>query len=345
MAVTIRNIAEKAKVSVTTVSQILNGKGERFSPRTRDRVQKIAANLNYTPNRLAASLATGTTKTLGVIVPDIRNPFFGALAHGIDERATELGWSIYLSNSSDSHLKEMQIISTMIAQQVDGILYCMAGETDERSFGECCRQLIESSIPFILMDRYFALTDTATIITLDHRRGGYLATQHLIELGHQNIACITGPLNLVDARMRVAGYRDALEDAGLPVQDEFILEGNYHQDSGYANALALLQADQTVTAVFASNDLMAIGVMDAIAQMGLCTPDDVSVVGYDDVISTYFQNSSLTSVYQPVENLGRLAAERVIERMGVTVNKIEVDLEPVLRVRTSTAAPKVINTK
>lgn len=340
MAVTIRDIAEKAKVSVTAVSQILNGKGDRFAPRTRDRVFKIAEKLNYTPNRLAASLATGTTKTLGVIVPDIRNPFFGALAHGIDERATELGWSIYLSNSSDSHTKELQIISTMIAQQVDGILFCIAGDTDEASFTICRDRLVESNIPFLLMDRYFALTDAASMVTLDHRRGGYLATKHLLELGHRHIGCITGPLNLVDARMRVAGYQDALVEAGLPVKPELMWEGDYHQDSGFACTKKLLQLADPVTAVFASNDLMAIGAMEAIAQKGLVTPDDVSVVGYDDVISAYYQSSTLTSVYQPVENLGRLAAERIIEHMGVTVKKIAVDLIPILRVRSSTAAPR-----
>lgn len=339
MTVTLRDIAKQAQVSMTTASLILNDKGNRFAWSTRNRVIKIAKEHNYTPNRAAASLTTGQTRTLGVIVPDIRNPFFSALAHGIDTRATELGWSIYLSNSSDSHLKEIQIISIMLAQQVDGILFCMAGNTDETLFWSCYKRLEEAQIPFLLVDRYYEIPDMEKVITLDHRSGGYLATRHLIELGHTQIACITGPLNLIDACSRLEGYKEALRQAGLPFNPLLVLEGDYHQNTGYRLASTLLESQVKVEAFFACNDLMALGIIEAVEEAGLTMPEDISVVGYDDVLSNYFKNIPLTSVRQPVDNLGRSAAERIIERMGVSVEKTSFVLDPTLSIRKSTAPP------
>lgn len=335
MKPTIQDIAKHANVSVTTVSQILNNKGSRFSEATRAKVKAYAKEINYRPNRLAAGLKTRQTKTIGLIIPDIRNPFFSSLAKGVDERAAELGWSVMLSNSSDSHQREVQLIAVMHANQVDGILFCMAGNTDEVAFNNSYKELAKASTPFLLLDRFFPIPNMDDILTLDHAHGGYLATKHLIELGHDRIACITGPLHLIDAKERLNGYRKALRESNIQYDESIVFEGNYHPDTGYAHASDLLSRNHNVTAFFCCNDLMAFGAINAIEERGFSIPEDFSIVGYDDVVFDYMKSTTLTSIYQPVLNLGKLAAEKIIQRIGVSVEMDEISLEPELRIRST----------
>lgn len=341
MKKTIHDIAKASGVSVTTVSQILNGKGDRFAAATKERVRRIAKEMNYRPNRMAASLITRQSKTIGLIVPDIRNPFFSNLARGVDATAAEMGWSVILSNSGDIHRRDLQLISVMDSHLVDGIIFCMAGNTDKDGFMEVFDMLNDLEIPFILVDRYYPIEDEEKIVTLDHELGGYLATQHLLELGHKKIGCITGPLQLIDADARLKGYRRALKEAGIEPIDDYCYEGNYHSETGKSGAIELLKRDPELTAIFACNDLMALGAYDAITSMGYKIPKDFSLVGYDDIMDEYFVVFQMTTIHQPILDLGRIATEKIICEITEKPLESNLEIQPSLKIRESTAAPRV----
>lgn len=340
MKKTIHDIARASGVSVTTVSLILNGKGERFAAETIERVKRIAKEMNYRPNRIAASLITRQSKTIGLIVPDIRNPFFSALVRGVDATANELGWSVILSNSGDNHRRDLQLISVLDSHYVDGIIFCMAGNTNEAGFIEVFDVLNNLDIPFILVDRYYPIEDKAKIVTLDHELGGYLATRHLLELGHKKIGCITGPLQLVDAHQRLRGYKRALEEKGITPCDNYCYEGNYHSETGAEGILALLNQEPELTAIFACNDLMALGAYDELTSRNYCVPRDFSIVGYDDIMDEFFSIFQMTTIHQPILDLGRIATEKIIQEItGKSIDSYPM-VEPSLKIRESTAPPR-----
>lgn len=340
MKATIKRIAEEAHVSVTTVSLILNGKGERFSETTRDLVLETARSLHYTPNKLSASLITGRSYTLGLIIPDIRNPFFSALAKGMDEHARLNGYHLILSNSSDSSDRETEILSHLQSYQVDGILFCIAGDTNPSTFSNTYLHLEHSGIPYVFIDRHFSQQEKLNIVTLDHSLGGYLATQHLLELGHQKIACISGPQFLNDSFSRVNGYRKALEEQSLPFLQNWLYEGNYHPRSGYERTLQILHDHPDCTAIFACNDLMALGALKALQDQGISVPKQLSLVGYDDIFHSDLPGYQLTTIRQPVEALGQHAIDFLLKKLQPDTSKFStLPLNPELIIRATTAAP------
>ncbi|MDO5734662.1 MAG: LacI family DNA-binding transcriptional regulator, partial [Eubacteriales bacterium] len=315
MKVNIHDIAKEAQVSISAVSQILNGREGRFSEETKARVIKVARELNYRPNLLAAGLASRKTMTLGLIIPDIRNPFFFHLAHGIDEFASQLGYTVMQSNSSDNHEKDMRLIQVMNSYQVDGLFYCMAANVSESAFAASYRELKNTEIPFVIVDRYYPVEGINNVPGLDHELGGYLATQHLIELGHQKIACISGPFKLIDAKLRYEGYCRALKEASLEVAHQLIREGDYSKSSSYELTKDLI-AKENPTAIFAANDLMALGAMAAVQECGLRVPGDISIVGYDNIFLVDLPDYNLTTVHQPIRELGHVAVASLMEKLG-----------------------------
>ena len=338
MRITLKEIAKRARVSVTTASLILNGKEERFKPATVERVKLAAEDMQYSPNKIATALITRKSRSLGLILPDIRNPFFAALAHGIGTRADELGYSLMQSNSSDSHEKDLDLIQSFQAHLVDGLLFCMAGNTTVQNFGETLRALRETRLPFVFVDRYYPDFGALRHVGIDHFYGGQVATNHLLDLGHRQIVCISGPLNLSDAASRASGYTQAMSEAHLP---SLILEGNYHSDSGYRHCLELFRAKERSkprpTAVFACNDLMAMGVLQALSELGLSVPEDVSVVGYDDIFMADLPQVKLTTIRQPIDSLGRLAVDILLHQEDEVLASDA--LRPRLMQRRTTAAP------
>jgi len=303
-----RDVAERADVSVTTVSHVVN-ETRHVSDELRARVQEAMDALGYRPNRLARSLRCGETHTIGVIVPDISNPFFAEVARGIEDTSFARRYSVILCNSDGDLEKELFYTGVLTSKQVDGILFVAAGMSTGR-----IRKLQEERVPVVVVDREIPDVSVDEVL-IDNIRGGGAVTRHMIELGHRRIGCITGPSDLTPSAERVTGYCRALQEAGLPVDEEIILRGDFRYEGGYRAGRQLLGRDDTPSAVFACNDLMAVGVLRAAREMGYRVPADLSVAGFDDVRLASFASPALTTVAQPKYDMGVLATELLLGRM------------------------------
>jgi LacI family transcriptional regulator len=307
--ITIREVAEKARVSPTTVSHVVNN--TRFvSEDVRKRVVVAMRELNYRPNALARSLRRGETHTLGLILPDSANPFFAEIGHAIEGAAFALGYSVILCNTENDDNKERLYTEVLENKQVDGMIFVAAGENHE-SISAICK----NGLPLVMVDRDMGSLELDTVTT-DNHHGGMIATQHLLSLGHQIIGCITGLSNITPSADRVTGYRTALQQAGLPVEESLLVRGDFHAPSGYSAAIQILQRTSRPTAIFVCNDMMAIGALRAAGQLGLRVPEDVAIVGFDDIELASYTTPPLTTVAQPKQEIGQLAVKLVFERMG-----------------------------
>jgi LacI family transcriptional regulator len=304
----IQEVAARAGVSSTTVSHVVNN--TRFvAEHTRARVQAAMDELGYRPNALARSLRRGQTHTIGLILPDSANPFFAEVGRGIESAAFDLGYSVILCNTEGDLDKEHLYMDVLSNKQVDGIIFVAAGERTDS-----LRALLRRKLPVVVVDRNLTGVEVDAVLT-DNRQGGYLATRHLIELGHRRIGCIAGPSHLTPSADRVTGYRTAMTEAGLPTEDGLIVRGDFHPESGRTAALALLSRSDPPTAIFACNDLMAVGTLRAAAETGRSVPVDVAIVGFDDIELASYTFPPLTTVAQPKLEMGRMALQLLIEHM------------------------------
>jgi LacI family transcriptional regulator len=266
--------------------------------------------LNYRPNALARSLRRGETHTLGLILPDSANPFFAEVGHAIESAAFALGYSVILCNTENDENKERLYTEVLENKQLDGIIFVGAGENRE-----AISEIIQNGLPLVVVDRNMGSLELDTVTT-ENYQGGLLATQHLLSLGHQIIGCITGPSNITPSAERVTGYRAALQQAEIGVVESLLTRGDFHAPSGYSAAMLLLQQTPRPTAIFVCNDMMAIGAMRAAAQLGLRVPEDIAIVGFDDIQLASYTNPSLTTVAQPKQEIGQLAVKLLFERMS-----------------------------
>ena len=258
---TIREVAKQAGVSYATVSHVINE--TRFvSEPTRARVLAAMAALNYQPNTLARSLRKGETNTLGLVLPDSANPFFAEIGRSVEDTAYRLGYSVILCNTERDTAREEHYVDVLSKKQVDGMIFVAAGDrVDSLNF------LLGRDVPVILVDRDLPNIEVDAVLT-DNQLGGYLATRHLIELGHRQIACIIGPSSITPGADRITGYCNALEEAGISCDKSLILSGDYHPNSGYELTCELLRLSTPPTAIFALNDLMAMGALRACLPAG-----------------------------------------------------------------------------
>lgn len=316
--VTMRDVAERAGVSVTTVSHVINNT-RNVSPATRQKVEQAMHSLGYQPNVLARSLRKGETHTIGIILPDSTNPYFAEVARGIEDASFSQGYSVILCNSDNDLEKERHYTNVLLEKQVDGIIMVAAG-----SSGENIHYLLERDIPLVLVDRHVPDIRVDYVLA-DNQKGGYLAANHLIELGHRAIGCIAGPEGVQLSSERVAGYRRALEQAGISVRKEWIVEGDFQFLSGYDAARQLLNREPVPTAIFACNDLMAIGAYRYTHEIDHKIPEQLSIVGFDDVSLSAYTNPPLTTVKQFKYEMGSKAAKLLLERM--TQHDFEYRLE------------------
>lgn len=319
-----RDVAEHAGVSVSTVSHVIN-ETRHVSTETRQRVLGAMDALNYQPNRLARSLRVKKTQTIGMIVPDSSNPFFSEIARHIEDYCFEKGYSVILCNSDGDLDKELFYANVLVEKQVDGILFVAVGLSEDNIL-----KLHGQKIPIMLVDRHIPNLALDNVL-VDNRRGGWLATKHLIECGHQRIGCITGFTELTPSAERVMGYQQALEEHKLSIDETLIVQGDFHIESGYQRTQELLDMKQPPTALFCCNDLMAIGAMRAAVERGLRIPMDMAVVGFDNIPIAQFTNPPLTSIKQPLDKLGRLSSQLLIERiqendLQVSQHMLGVDL-------------------
>lgn len=328
---TIKDVAARAGVSFATVSHVLNGT-RRVSDAARGRVEQAVDELGYVPSALARALKTNQTRMLGVLVPNIVNPYFAELTRGIEDRCRRAGYAVFLCNCDDDPGRQARYMQTLHQRRVDGLLLAVAaGEA-----GELESALAQVRTPVVVVER--ALPGHHNdVVRVDNAAGARLAVQHLLSLGHRRIACLSGPARFEVSRARVAGWHDALVTAGVRPDADWLLEGDFSTADGHRLTHQLL-ARGGFGAVFASNDLFAIGALRAAAERGLTVPRDLSVIGFDGIDLGPYLHPALSSVGYPIRGLGERAAAVLIERIthpGARAR--EVVLEPQLILRESTA--------
>jgi LacI family transcriptional regulator len=329
--VTIKQVADHAGVSISTVSHVLN-QTRYVSDDLSARVHMAMRELGYQPNAVARTLRSGKSQTVGLVLPDSANPYFAEIAHAIQNAAFASGYSVLLCNTNDDLEKEALYAALLLEKQVDGVVLIAAGAS-----GEHIADLQKRRIPVAVVDRASpdAVVDS---VQIDNFEGGRLATAHLIALGHRRIACIAGRPEVYPSYDRVDGFQAAQRAAGLTPDPALIVNSTYRADGGYEAACRLLDAPQPPTAIFACNDVMALAAIGAAVERGLRCPDDISIVGFDDIHLAHYSNPPLTTVAQPKQEMGAQVIRLLVERMAQPDLPIRtVLLDAHLAVRRSTA--------
>jgi LacI family transcriptional regulator, galactose operon repressor len=328
-APSIYDVAREARVSVFTVSAVINKTG-RVSATLGRRVEAAVVKLNYRPNLLARSLAKQQTHTLGMVVTDIANPFFPAIVRGAEDTAQKAGYSVLLCNSDDKADKEAVYLELLLSKRVDGIIL---NKTPAALSIAQRRMLAEAKVPIVLLMRTCPGLKT-DIVQTDDRHGAIDAISHLARIGHKRIAFVSGPLHVSNARARRQGYRKALEANGLQYLPELTFEGDYRIESGHRAGLALLP--YRPDAVFVTNYLMTVGFMSAADEIGMRCPEDFALVSFDDYPWLGCFRPRLTTIELPKYELGDTAVRLLLERIqGKRDHPVTVNLLTQLRVRES----------
>jgi LacI family transcriptional regulator len=311
----IREVARLAGVSLGTVSRVING-NPTVAPDIRQRVQAAIDKLGFRPNRVARSLRSQQSHTFGLVIPDVTNPFFAELVKSLDQSAGEFGYNIILGNAEESPTVEKRYIQMLADRQVDGLLVVPSVGTRTIK--------VDRDVKVVLIDR--ALPKHHVVLS-DHRGGAKQAVTHLIGLGHRRIACIAGPQNLTVAVERWAGYRETMSRSGASatlLKSSWTEFANFDYSSAYDAARRLLARNPRPTALFASSDQQAIGALRAAADLGLSVPQDLSVVGFDDIPLSDLVSPRLTTVRQAVTDLSRVAIDTLIRlRKGESVSALQ----------------------
>ncbi|MHC1773704.1 MAG: LacI family DNA-binding transcriptional regulator [Flexilinea sp.] len=334
MRATIKDIAEDTGFSITTISLVLNNKATSIPKATKEIIIKSAKDHGYRPNQLAVGLLKKQTKTIGLIISDIRNVFFSTLAKAIEDECHRNGRNLILCNSNDEHQRDIDYINVLADKGVDGIIYGMSLDTDYEKAIECYKLMDELHLPFVMVDRYFDSLNYFSVST-DHYYGGYLAAKHLIDRGYRRIACVTGPKHLQDSKDRLNGYKTALQEVGIHYDPEIIYEGQYTVNSG-AEAMELMK-DKDISAIFAFNDMTAFGVYNYAKKLNISIPNDIALVGYDDIFFSEILEVPLTTVHQPITEMGVASVQLLLSlTKGEKIAKRNISLKPTLIIRKST---------
>jgi LacI family transcriptional regulator len=328
-----KQVAERAGVSTSTVSHVINGT-RAVSEDVRTRVLGVIEEMGYIPNAMARSLKNDKTHTIGVSVPDNTHAAMAELLRGIEDAAFEVGYNIMLCNGYEDPQRQAAHLRSLIEKRIDGLVL-VPGAGGE----ELAPLLANQGVPIILADHVAQPVDT-DFIGMDHEHTGYIATRHLIELGHRRIACIAATMSDPSGMARVEGCRRALREAGLELAPDYLLHGAVDCQSGHDAARTLLALPEPPTALFACNDLMALGALCAAREAGVDVPGTLSVIGGDDLGVAAFAQPRLTTVDQPSYEMGRRLAGLLLQRIrGEALPRRDERLQGRLVVRSSTAAP------
>ncbi len=331
--VTLKNIAEALGVSAMTVSRALNDR-DNVDEQTKQRVLDKARSMGYTPNRVAKSLVSRKTHTIGVVIPEITHAFFPEVVRGIEEVTYNSDYQLFLTNANEQFEREKEAIETLRAQRVDGLLISSSLSEEDYSF---YKSIINGGGKVVFFDR--CIEDIgASCVSVNDRESAQNITEHLItEHDYTNIAYLSGPQKVSIGKQRLLGYKDALEAHEIPVNDDWIIQAGFKEDTGYEAMIQLLeQGENYPDAVVAVNDPTAIGAMNAIQEFELSIPEDIAIVGFTDDIRSPLMEVPLTTVHQPAYEMGERAAEKlieVIENEDAPIEKIEVPTS--LKIRSS----------
>ncbi len=332
--VTRNDVAARAGVPPSTVSYVINNGPRPVSTSARERVLKAISELGYHPSDVARSLRTRRTLTIGLVIPDAANPFYGELARAVEEVSFQNGYTVILGHSSHLLEREMRYAQVLRSKQVDGaIFHPSTSDLTPIHF------LKQAGVQVVVLEHRVR---GYPCIVADDERGGYLATRHLVELGHRRIGCIVRAGDPTTSAVRVDGYRAALQEAGIPRDERLIVASEFGYQSGEEAAQQLLKLRRRPTAVVAHNDIIAIGAMKAFSEVGLEVPADISIVGFDDIALASYVRPPLTTVSNPKHQMGQVAAEVLLRLLShEAVGSPEVTALPVhLVVRGSTAPPR-----
>ena len=312
--VTIQDVAARAGVSISTVSRVVTG-SVAVDPVTAGRVREAIDALAYRPNLLARSFRQRVTHTIGLLVPDNANPFFAEVARTIEDAGFAEGYSVVLCNSDLSPVKQETYIDVMLAKRVDGLILVSSGVVSTGEGHDAERRILANGAPVVVIDR-----DLGTLpidqIMIDNVQGGYLAGSLLTRLGHRQVACIVGASDAVPGAGRFTGFRQALTEVGVSMEADRFVRGNGNYDGGAEAVRELLRREVPFTALFALNDLMAIGAIGELQRLGRRVPDDVSVIGFDDIPQGAWIYPSLTTVAQPIAEMGKLGVRLLLDRLA-----------------------------
>ena len=332
--VTIIDVAAEAGVSFGTVSRVINN-DVHVKPETRDRVVKAMQELNFVANRQARRLAGGRSNSIGVLVPDLGTGYIGEIIRGIDAELSLTNLDLILYTTHRTASKESNYVTNLATGLVDGLLLVLP-----RNPSDFIGNLTGRKFPFVLIDHQ-GTSQECPAVGATNWQGAYNATEYLIKLGHNRIGFITGSMDLGCAGDRLDGYKSALRTYHISEKPELIYEGTFFQPDGFAGASVLLDLPHPPTAIFASNDVMAMGAMDAVRTRGLRIPDDVSVLGFDDIPQSGLIRPALTTVNQPLEQMGRVATQMLLDLLERPEKKADrIELPTQLVVRDSCGSPK-----
>jgi len=326
---TIYDVAKAAGVSIATVSRVLNGY-PFVAEKTREKVLRAMQELNYSPNLLAAALMKKNTYTVGLLIPDISNPFFAEITRGVEDAANKFGFNIIICNTDNDPEKETKYVNLLLQKSVDGLIFATSEIANQNIL-----MLKERQFPLVLIAREVEGIEVDVVLA-DNFQGAYEGVKYLISLGHRRIAFLGESLNIKSTRERQAGYEKALQEAGIPVEAELIVTGLKSLEEAY-HRMRLFYPKARPTAIFAANDVLAIGAIRALKELGLSIPRDVSVLGFDDTVFASIAEPPLSSVAQPMRQMGKMAMTRLISRIRNKEEKCRrIVLPTKLIIRTST---------
>ena len=308
--VTLKSLADRLGLSVTTVSRALNGKGRRYriSRKTEKRVIEEAKKLNFYPNQLARGLRINKTLAIGLVIPDISNPFFANIAHNIEVETRKRGYAIFLCDSQESTDIEIESLKLLESRNVDGLIISPVGQTSEH-----LKVFENSDKPIVIVDRYFPNLKLPSVAS-DNFQGALDAVQHLLEHGHKRILCLQGLQGTTPNEMRVQGYIDAHEKNNTEIDDSLIVGDKFDDRSGYIYTKYVLKEKKHFSAIFALSNLIALGALRALAEEGLRVPEDISIVSFDDYPYSAYLATPMTTVRQNNDALGKTAVKMFFEQ-------------------------------
>ena len=334
---TMHDVARLADVSVATVSAVINGTA-KVSLKRSQRVRQAMEVIDYHPDQVARSLKVGKTFVVGMVLPDVTNAFFPQVIRGVEDAARTAGYSVILCNSNEDPSEEERHLNTLLSRRVDGVL--LACTNNAMAYD----RLLRRRFPIVFFDRIPDGPHRGAVGT-DNVDAGYQATKHLIDQGHTDVAFIAGPVRLSPHARRLEGFRKAMQETNLPVRNEYLCFGDLKIETGYLLGLDLLRLPNAPTAIVSSNNKMQLGLLRAMRELGVACPRQLSIVCFDDHIWSEFFNPPLTTVAQPSYEIGKLALEMLLQRMGDNAeqdghaNSELVLLKASLKVRESTAPP------